>query len=104
MAGRAWITVAVSSSTGTRRQPENAAVGCTQACTNPSASQGLSIGLVHAQLLRKTVHSHLDAPAEFGQRPRDRHSSPARRTIRHRLGGTARGRHSRTPIHQETGA
>jgi hypothetical protein len=104
MAGRAWTTVAVSSSTGNRRQPETLPPAAGRPARNPSARQGLSIGLVHAQLLWKTVHSHLDAPAEFGQRPQDRQSSPGRRTIPHRLGGTARGRHGRTPIHQETGA
>jgi 2-polyprenyl-6-methoxyphenol hydroxylase-like FAD-dependent oxidoreductase len=42
-----------------------AAVGDAWACTNPSAGRGLSVGLVHAQLLRHTVRDHLDDPAEF---------------------------------------
>ncbi len=36
-----------------------AAVGDAWACTNPSAGRGLSVGLVHAQLLRHTVRDHL---------------------------------------------
>ena len=33
-------------------------VGDAWACTNPSAGRGLSVGLVHAQLLRDTVRAH----------------------------------------------
>jgi 2-polyprenyl-6-methoxyphenol hydroxylase-like FAD-dependent oxidoreductase len=40
-----------------------AAVGDAWACTNPSAGRGLSVGIVHAQLLRKTVRGYLDDPA-----------------------------------------
>ncbi|MGH3602053.1 MAG: FAD-dependent oxidoreductase [Pseudonocardiaceae bacterium] len=40
-----------------------AAVGDAWACTNPSAGRGLSVGLIHAQLLRKLVRAHLDDPA-----------------------------------------
>jgi 2-polyprenyl-6-methoxyphenol hydroxylase-like FAD-dependent oxidoreductase len=42
-----------------------AAVGDAWACTNPSAGRGLSIGLIHAQVLRDVVRSHLDDPAGF---------------------------------------
>ncbi len=42
-----------------------AAVGDAWACTNPSAGRGLSVGLVHAQLLRRAVRDHLDDPAAF---------------------------------------
>jgi len=42
-----------------------AAVGDAWACTNPSAGRGLSIGLIHAQLLRHTVRENLDDPAAF---------------------------------------
>ncbi len=44
-----------------------AAVGDAWACTNPSAGRGLSVGLVHAQLLRRTVRGYLDDPARFAQ-------------------------------------
>jgi 2-polyprenyl-6-methoxyphenol hydroxylase-like FAD-dependent oxidoreductase len=44
-----------------------AAVGDAWASTNPSAGRGLSIGLVHAQLLRRTVRAHLDDPAAFAR-------------------------------------
>lgn len=44
-----------------------AAVGDAWACTNPSAGRGLSVGIVHAQLLRRTVRSHLDDPARFAR-------------------------------------
>lgn len=44
-----------------------AAVGDAWACTNPSAGRGLSVGLVHAQLLRGVVRDHLDDPATFGK-------------------------------------
>ncbi|MBA3278474.1 MAG: FAD-dependent oxidoreductase, partial [Geodermatophilaceae bacterium] len=42
-----------------------AAVGDAWACTNPSAGRGLSVGLIHAQLLRHAVREHLDNPAAF---------------------------------------
>jgi 2-polyprenyl-6-methoxyphenol hydroxylase-like FAD-dependent oxidoreductase len=42
-----------------------AAVGDAWACTNPSAGRGLSVGLVHAQLLRQVVRDHLGDPAGF---------------------------------------
>lgn len=44
-----------------------AAVGDAWACTNPSAGRGLSVGLIHAQLLRSTVRAHFDDPAELAQ-------------------------------------
>jgi 2-polyprenyl-6-methoxyphenol hydroxylase-like FAD-dependent oxidoreductase len=44
-----------------------AAVGDAWACTNPSAGRGLSVGLVHAQLLRRAVRDHLDDPAAFAR-------------------------------------
>ena len=40
-----------------------AAVGDAWACTNPSAGRGLSIGMIHAQLLRAVVAAHLGDPA-----------------------------------------
>jgi 2-polyprenyl-6-methoxyphenol hydroxylase-like FAD-dependent oxidoreductase len=40
-----------------------AAVGDAWACTNPSAGRGLSVGIIHAQLLRMTVRGYLDDPA-----------------------------------------
>ncbi|MGY1666902.1 NAD(P)/FAD-dependent oxidoreductase [Geodermatophilus sp. SYSU D00696] len=40
-----------------------AAVGDAWACTNPSAGRGLSVGLLHAALLRSVVAEHLDRPA-----------------------------------------
>jgi len=42
-----------------------AVVGDAWACTNPSAGRGLSIGLVHAQILRKTVQRHIEEPRAF---------------------------------------
>jgi hypothetical protein len=42
-----------------------AAVGDAWACTNPSAGRGLSVGIVHAQLLRRVVRDHLADPATF---------------------------------------
>jgi len=42
-----------------------AAVGDAWACTNPSAGRGLSVGLIHAQLLRDVVREHLDDPPAF---------------------------------------
>lgn len=44
-----------------------AAVGDAWACTNPSAGRGLSVGLVHAQLLRTLVRRHLDDPAALAR-------------------------------------
>ena len=41
------------------------AVGDAWACTNPSAGRGLSVGAVHAQLLRRLVRESLDRPAEL---------------------------------------
>jgi len=42
-----------------------AAVGDAWACTNPSAGRGLSVGLLHAQVLRQVVAAYLDDPATF---------------------------------------
>jgi 2-polyprenyl-6-methoxyphenol hydroxylase-like FAD-dependent oxidoreductase len=42
-----------------------AAVGDAWACTNPSAGRGLSVGLLHARVLRRTVHQHVNDPAAF---------------------------------------
>ena len=42
-----------------------AAVGDAWACTDPSGGRGVSIGIVHAQLLRRTVRSHIGDPAGF---------------------------------------
>jgi 2-polyprenyl-6-methoxyphenol hydroxylase-like FAD-dependent oxidoreductase len=42
-----------------------AAVGDAWACTNPSAGRGLSLGLVHAQVLRNTTRQHITDPAAF---------------------------------------
>jgi len=44
-----------------------AAVGDAWACTNPSAGRGLSVGILHAQVLRQVVAAHLDDPATFAQ-------------------------------------
>lgn len=44
-----------------------AAIGDAWACTNPSAGRGLSVGIVHAQLLRHVVRDGLDRPAEFAR-------------------------------------
>jgi 2-polyprenyl-6-methoxyphenol hydroxylase-like FAD-dependent oxidoreductase len=44
-----------------------AAVGDAWACTNPSAGRGLSVGIVHAQLLRRIVRDHLGDPASFAR-------------------------------------
>jgi 2-polyprenyl-6-methoxyphenol hydroxylase-like FAD-dependent oxidoreductase len=44
-----------------------AAVGDAWACTNPSAGRGLSVGLLHAPVLRQVVAVHLDNPATFAQ-------------------------------------
>ncbi|NEM08674.1 NAD(P)/FAD-dependent oxidoreductase [Geodermatophilus normandii] len=40
-------------------------VGDAWACSNPSAGRGLSVGLLHAALLRRVVAAHLDRPAEL---------------------------------------
>src|SRR5262249_55246419 len=42
-----------------------AAIGDAWACTNPSAGRGISVGLIHAQLLRHVVRAHLGDPAAF---------------------------------------
>ncbi|MGY4175802.1 2-polyprenyl-6-methoxyphenol hydroxylase-like FAD-dependent oxidoreductase [Bradyrhizobium sp. USDA 4518] len=42
-----------------------AAVGDAWACTNPSAGRGLSVGLLHAQVLRDAVRRHIDDPGAF---------------------------------------
>jgi 2-polyprenyl-6-methoxyphenol hydroxylase-like FAD-dependent oxidoreductase len=42
-----------------------AAVGDAWACTNPSAGRGLSVGLLHAQVLRNVARRHIDDPAAF---------------------------------------
>lgn len=39
------------------------AVGDAWACTNPSAGRGISIGLMHARLLRDVLRQHPDNPA-----------------------------------------
>jgi 2-polyprenyl-6-methoxyphenol hydroxylase-like FAD-dependent oxidoreductase len=44
-----------------------AAVGDAWACTNPSAGRGMSVGMVHAQLLRATVRENLGDPAAFAK-------------------------------------
>lgn len=44
-----------------------AAVGDAWACTNPSAGRGISVGALHAQLLRGTVRDYLGAPADFAR-------------------------------------
>jgi 2-polyprenyl-6-methoxyphenol hydroxylase-like FAD-dependent oxidoreductase len=45
-----------------------AAVGDSWACTNPSAGRGLSVGIIHAQQLRRCVAEALDDPAAFAER------------------------------------
>jgi 2-polyprenyl-6-methoxyphenol hydroxylase-like FAD-dependent oxidoreductase len=42
-----------------------AAVGDAWCCTNPSAGRGLSVGMIHAQLLRRVVADRLDDPVAF---------------------------------------
>lgn len=42
-----------------------AAVGDAWACTNPSAGRGLSVGLLHAQVLRDVARRHINDPAAF---------------------------------------
>ena len=44
-----------------------AAVGDAWACTNPSAGRGVSVGALHAQLVRGTVRDHLGDPAGFAR-------------------------------------
>ena len=44
-----------------------AAVGDAWACTNPSAGRGLSVGIVHAQQLRRCVAEALDDPVAFAE-------------------------------------
>jgi 2-polyprenyl-6-methoxyphenol hydroxylase-like FAD-dependent oxidoreductase len=43
------------------------AVGDAWACTNPSAGRGVSVGMVHARLLRHMVREHLGDPAGFAR-------------------------------------
>jgi 2-polyprenyl-6-methoxyphenol hydroxylase-like FAD-dependent oxidoreductase len=43
------------------------AVGDAWACTNPSAGRGISLGLMHAQLLRRSVAEHLDDPVALAR-------------------------------------
>jgi 2-polyprenyl-6-methoxyphenol hydroxylase-like FAD-dependent oxidoreductase len=42
-----------------------AAVGDAWACTNPSAGRGLSVGLLHAQVLRNVARRHINDPEVF---------------------------------------
>ena len=44
-----------------------AAVGDAWACTDPSGGRGVSVGIIHAQLLRRTVRSHLGDPVAFAR-------------------------------------
>jgi 2-polyprenyl-6-methoxyphenol hydroxylase-like FAD-dependent oxidoreductase len=44
-----------------------ALLGDAWACTNPSLGRGMSLGLMHARLLRETVGSHLEDPLEFAE-------------------------------------
>jgi 2-polyprenyl-6-methoxyphenol hydroxylase-like FAD-dependent oxidoreductase len=44
-----------------------AAVGDAWACTNPSAGRGLSVGLLHAQILRNVARRHINDPAAFSR-------------------------------------
>ncbi|MBZ9867532.1 FAD-dependent oxidoreductase [Mesorhizobium sp. CA15] len=44
-----------------------AAVADAWACTNPSAGRGLSVGLLHAQVLRNIARRHIGDPAEFSR-------------------------------------
>ncbi len=44
-----------------------AAVGDAWGCTNPSAGRGLSIGLLHAQVLRDVARRHIDHPEAFAR-------------------------------------
>jgi 2-polyprenyl-6-methoxyphenol hydroxylase-like FAD-dependent oxidoreductase len=43
------------------------AVGDAWACTNPSAGRGISVGAVHAQLLRAVVRASADDPVELAR-------------------------------------
>jgi len=42
-----------------------AAVGDAWACTNPSAGRGLSVGVMHAQVLRDAYRRHVEDPVAF---------------------------------------
>jgi 2-polyprenyl-6-methoxyphenol hydroxylase-like FAD-dependent oxidoreductase len=42
-----------------------AAVGDAAVCTNPAAGRGISLGLLQAQALRRTVREHLGDPGAF---------------------------------------
>src|SRR5271166_4873461 len=56
-----------------------AAVGDAWACTNPSGGRGVSVGIIHAQLLRRTVRGHLGDPAGFARawdQGTERHVAP----------------------------
>jgi 2-polyprenyl-6-methoxyphenol hydroxylase-like FAD-dependent oxidoreductase len=44
-----------------------AAVGDAWACTNPSAGRGLSVGLLHAQVLRNVARRHINDPEAFSR-------------------------------------
>ncbi|MGV7218955.1 FAD-dependent oxidoreductase [Bradyrhizobium sp. UFLA05-112] len=44
-----------------------AAVGDAWACTNPSAGRGLSVGLLHAQVLRNIARRYIDDPEAFSR-------------------------------------
>jgi flavin-dependent dehydrogenase len=44
-----------------------AAVGDAWACTNPSEARGISVGMVHTQLLRRIVRGYHGDPAGFAQ-------------------------------------
>jgi 2-polyprenyl-6-methoxyphenol hydroxylase-like FAD-dependent oxidoreductase len=44
-----------------------AAIGDAWACTNPSGGRGVTIGIMHAQLLRRTARTHLGNPAAFAR-------------------------------------
>ncbi|MDN5004863.1 hypothetical protein QY048_28825 [Bradyrhizobium sp. WYCCWR 12677] len=45
-----------------------AAVGDAWACTNPSAGRGLSVGLLHAQVLRNIARRHINDPEAFSRK------------------------------------
>ena len=42
-----------------------AALADAWACTNPTGGRGLSVGLLHAQTLRRVARAHVDDPAAF---------------------------------------
>lgn len=44
-----------------------AAIGDAWACTNPSAGRGLSVGLLHAQVLRDVARRHINDPEAFAR-------------------------------------